>query len=145
MKNKFKIIVLLLWCAIGYGQKKITWAHLAKVTFADKYFPAYDEYFMYPTFSESVKALEGTQITITGYFLNIDPEAKLYMLSKGPMSACFFCGQGGPETAVELQFSKTPKFKTDDIISVTGSLKLNKDNVEHFNYILTGCTALKLK
>lgn len=55
------------------------------------------------------------------------------------MSACFFCGQGGPETAIELQFSNTKNFETDNIVRVTGTLKLNKDDVEHFNYIFTEC------
>ena len=139
MKNKFLIALLFLTNAISNSQQQITWDHLAKVSYTDKFFPVYDDYFMYPEFSASVKALEGKQITISGYFLNIDPEEKLYILSKGPMSACFFCGQGGPETAIELEFLKIPKFKTDDIVRITGTLKLNKDDVEHFNYILLGC------
>jgi len=55
------------------------------------------------------------------------------------MSACFFCGQGGPETAVELQFSGKQNFKTDIIVTITGILTLNKDDIEHFNYILKEC------
>lgn len=58
------------------------------------------------------------------------------------MSSCFFCGVGGPETAIELEFKNKPIFKTDDIITVTGTLKLNQDDVEHFNYILTNCKAI---
>ena len=46
---------------------------------------------------------------------------------------------GGPETAVELQFTSEPTFMTDDLITVTGILKLNSEDVEHFNYILTKC------
>ena len=64
----------------------------------------------------------------------------IFILSKGPMSSCFFCGVGGPETAIELEFISKPTFKTDDIITVTGVLKLNSENVEHFNYILTKCS-----
>ena len=55
------------------------------------------------------------------------------------MAACFFCGVGGPETAIELQFKNKPNFKTDEIVAITGTLKLNKDDVEHFNYILIRC------
>lgn len=136
MKNKILNAVILLSCFLCFSQQKATWRDLSKVNYTDKYFPDYDEYFKYPEFSPSVKALEGNRITIKGYFLNIDAENNIYMLSKGPMSACFFCGQGGPETAVELHFVNKPNFKTDAIISVTGILKLNKDDVEHFNYIL---------
>lgn len=139
MKNKTLIILALISCAVCCGQKKITWEDLAQITFSEKFFPAYGESFLYPKFLPTVQALEGKQITVTGYFLNIDPEEKLFILSKGPMSSCFFCGVGGPETAIELQFSSKPAFRTDDIVTITGTLKLNADDIEHFNYILTGC------
>ncbi len=139
MKNKILISFILLTCSVSFCQKLITWKDLAKVTYSEKFFPTYDEYFLYPKFSSSIKELEGKQVTLSGYFLNIDSKESTYILSKGPMSACFFCGQGGPETTVELQFIDTPIFKTDDIISITGILKLNKDDVEHFNYIFIKC------
>jgi len=136
MKKKIPIIVLLLTCFLGFSQKEVTWQDLAKISFKEKFFSEYDEYFLYPEFSPSVKAMEGKRIRIKGYFLNIDSSGELYIISKGPMSACFFCGVGGPETAVEVHFKSTPNFKTDMIIAVTGTLKLNQDDVEHFNYML---------
>jgi uncharacterized membrane protein len=144
MKNKILTTLFLCTITIGFSQQKITWEDLAKVTFTEKYFPSYDDLFLYPEFSNEVKSLEGKKITITGYFLSIAPKQNLYILSKGPLSSCFFCGVGGPETAVEIQFANKPSFKTDEIISVTGVLKLNKDEVEHFNYILKNCIAQKL-
>ncbi|TXE11825.1 hypothetical protein FUA26_07105 [Seonamhaeicola algicola] len=142
MKNKILIGLLLTTC-VSFSQTNITWNDLAKVTFEEKFLPAYDEAFLVPTFSNTLKALEGKYVTIKGYFLNIAPEEKIYILSKGPMSSCFFCGVGGPETAVELEFDNTQNFKTDNIVLVTGKLKLNAVDVDHFNYILTDCT-LKL-
>ncbi len=136
MKSKIIVTLIVLSCTLGFAQKKITWKDLAKVKFEKKYFPLYDDYFLFPHFSESVKALEGKKVTLTGYFLNIDPSGGIYILSKGPMASCFFCGMGGPETAVELQFTKKPNFKTDDIVTVTGILNLNSEDVKHFNYIL---------
>lgn len=145
MKSKIITLFILLSCSLCFCQQQITWDDLAKVTYTDKFFPDYDDYFMYPHFSSSVKELEGKQITISGYFLNLDSEEKIYALSKGPMSACFFCGQAGPETAIELQFKNRPNFKTDNIVSITGVLNLNKDDVEHFNYILIGCKGKLIK
>ncbi|MBO6607639.1 hypothetical protein [Psychroserpens sp.] len=144
MKSKFLITIICLIGVTSFAQKNITWDDLADVEFETKFFPAYEGYFLYPYFSPSIIALEGSRVTITGYFLDIDPKGKLFILSKGPMSACFFCGIGGPETAMELQFDSKPKFKLDDILSVTGILKLNRDDVMHFNYILTDVEA-KLK
>jgi hypothetical protein len=145
MKNKILIPIILLICSVSFAQKEITWQNLADIKYEKKYFPQYDEYFMYPTFSASVKALEGKKVSLTGYFLNIDPSGALFILSKGPMASCFFCGIGGPETAVEIQFDMPPSFKTDDIVTVTGVLKLNSDDVEHFNYILTKSSAKLIK
>lgn len=135
MKNR--VLAFLIFISVScFTQKKVTWEDLANVTFDEKYYPQYSQFFLSPTFSDSVKALEGQEITLKGYFLSLDPTGEIYILSKGPMSSCFFCGVGGPETAVELHFISKPPFKTDDIITVTGVLKLNSDDVKHFNYIL---------
>ena len=145
MRNKILSLIFLFSCFLCFSQKQITWQDLSKVSFTEKYFASYDDYFLYPEFSSSIKNLEGTIVAIKGYFLNIDPNTKLFILSKGPMSSCFFCGQGGPETAIEVQFKNNPNFKTDTIVLVTGKLKLNKDDVEHFNYILTDAKGKLLK
>jgi len=141
MKNKTLLFLMMLLCSVGFAQKNITWQDLSEVTFVNKYFPKYEQSFLYPEFSTSVKALNGEKVTIKGYFLDIDPQGKIFVLSKGPMSSCFFCGIGGPETAIELRFPSKPSFKMDDIISVTGILELNDEDVEHFNYILKNCVA----
>ncbi|GGD18358.1 hypothetical protein [Hyunsoonleella pacifica] len=144
MKNRILILLIFILSTTCFAQKVVTWKDLSKVTFTDKYFPEYDAVFLHPEFSDSVKVLEGKLISITGYFLNIDPERKMHILSKGPMSSCFFCGVGGPETAVELDLDSNLGYKTDDIVTVTGVLKLNANDVKHFNYILSDCK-VKLK
>lgn len=57
----------------------------------------------------------------------------------------FFCGGGGPETAIELYFVSKPNFQTDDIVTITGVFNLNSDDVEHFNYILKKCKGVLSK
>lgn len=144
MKNKIILTLLVLTSYSSFSQEDITWKDLAKVTFTKKTIPPYQGKVAYPTFSEELKALNGKQVSITGYFLNIDPNEELYILSKEPMASCFFCGVGGPETAMELQFTSKKSFKTDTIIMVVGTLKLNADDLQHFNYILTDCDAFVL-
>jgi len=139
MKNKAFLIFFFLSTFFCFGQQNVTWEDLAQVTYSEKYFASYEDFFLYPDFLPSVRELEGELITIKGYFLNIDAEENLYVLSKGPMSSCFFCGQGGPETTIELQFTNKENFKTDNIVAITGRLKLNEEDVEHFNYILVDC------
>jgi hypothetical protein len=63
------------------------------------------------------------------------------ILSKVPYSACFFCGGAGPESVVEVYFTdKHPRFKADQVIKVTGILRLNDTDITHMNFILTGAT-----
>ena len=94
-------------------------------------------YFLYPDFGRSVKDLEGKKVAIKGYMIPVDPDGNIYVISAQPMSMCFFCGGAGPESIVELQFrDKKQRFKTDAVKTVTGTLKLNSQDVEHLNYIL---------
>jgi len=67
MRNKILRLIILLSCSLCFCQQQITWDDLAQVNYTDKYFPDYDDYFMYPEFLASVKALEGKLITIKGY------------------------------------------------------------------------------
>ncbi len=101
--------------------------------------------FLDATFRKNMAELEGEEVLLNGYFLALDGSKSVYMLSKNPMASCFFCGNGGPETIVELQFSNPPKFKTDDIVSIAGRLKLNADDPEHCYYIIYEANGFTLK
>ncbi len=143
MRNKILLLLFFMFSFVGFGQEKITWEDLAKVEYADKYFPEYDSEFLFPTFSEHVKQFDGRIVELKGYFLTVDPNEEVFVLSKNPMASCFFCGVGGPETAVELHFEKAPSLKMDAIVIVSGRLKLNSEDVKHFNYILNDCKVIK--
>jgi len=145
--NKLGAIFLLSLFAFsmkGFAQHtKIDWAFLAKVEWGEKYFEEYDETVWYPDYSEEVLAMDGKLVEIKGYIIPIDVEAGFYVLSANPFASCFFCGNAGPESVVELQFegelSKT--YTTDEIATFQGRLKLNWDDLEHCNYILQNVTA----
>ncbi|SIS46918.1 hypothetical protein SAMN05421766_10270 [Zobellia uliginosa] len=145
MKNKLLYALFLFVSMTAASQTDLTWDDLAKIDYTEKYFPAYESNFLYPEFSQEIINLQGKQVSLSGYYLDVAPNGDLFILSKNPLASCFFCGNGGPETAVELQFKTKPDFKTDDVVLITGTLKLNKDDVEHFNYILTDCSGFLLK
>ncbi|WP_461532857.1 hypothetical protein [Sinomicrobium sp.] len=136
---------LLLWglCS-AQAQQEVTWDDLTDVEFASKYFDDSDGYFLVPTFGQSVKALEGKEISVTGYFLNLSPEDGIFMLSQNPMASCFFCGGGGPESVIEIKFTETPEFKTDEVVTITGVLELNVNDINHCNYILKNANGFAL-
>ncbi|WP_405414562.1 hypothetical protein [Maribacter sp. Asnod1-A12] len=145
MKNNFFYLFVFLLSTNAIGQVDLTWKDLADIEYTEKYFRDYDANFLYPKFSKEMSDLVGKQVSLSGYFLDISPNGDLIVLSKNPLSSCFFCGNGGPETAVEIVFKSDQDFKTDDIVLITGILKLNKDDIEHFNYILTDCYGILLK
>ncbi len=65
--------------------------------------------FFYPNFPAALKALEGKEITVQGFYVPFAPETGNYIIvSKFPMSQCFFCGGGGPESITEVNFAKDP-------------------------------------
>lgn len=96
------------------------------------------------TFSSELTDLEGKEIIIVGYFLSLEGMNSIYLLSKNPMASCFFCGNGGPETIMELHFTKKPSFVTDDLLSVSGILRLNRSNPNHCYYRIEEAEALSL-
>jgi len=138
--KKYLIIILSCIATAAFSQTAVdNWNEFAKTKFEAKFNDKLGEYVFDPTFSEKVTALQGKEITVEGYFVPFAPEDDDYIiLSKFPMSSCFFCGGGGPESVVEVNFKKDPgKFQVDDIITVRGKLKLNKDDPDHINFILT--------
>ncbi len=130
---------LFLISNLGFSQSKPdTWTIFAKTKFEPKYYETLGEYLFYPSFSDDLKALAGKEISIQGFYVPFAPEDGTYIIiSKYPMSQCFFCGGGGPESVAEVNFAKSPpKFQVDDLITVKGILKLNADDVDHVNFIL---------
>lgn len=115
----------------------IDWALLAKVEWGEKYFEEYDETVYYPDFSKEVSALNGKTVRIKGYVIPVDVASDYYVLSANPYASCFFCGNAGPESIIELQLTTNDnRFSMDEIVTFTGVLKLNWDDLEHCNYIL---------
>ena len=122
------------------AQKELTWEDFADVNFEPQYIEKYGAHFLMPTFGDKIKAFGGAQIRITGYFLDIAGNGEVFLVSKNPMASCFFCGAAGPETIIEVHFKEKPSFATDQIVAVTGILKINEDDVSHCNYILEKAT-----
>jgi hypothetical protein len=114
------------------------WDIFAKVKFTPQLVKEVNEYFLIPFFDSRIKFYEGKEMALEGYFIPMDLEStNTIILSKNPYSQCFFCGGAGPESVAEIIFiSKPPKFKADQIIKVTGTLKLNEKDINHMNFIL---------
>jgi hypothetical protein len=115
------------------------WALFAGVKYTNTFYKEHNEYFLKPSFDQKIKRFEGQEILLKGHFMPLDyVQNNVIILSKHPYSSCFFCGAAGPETVAEIYFkTKKPKLKADQVIQVSGKLKLNDTNIEHMNFILT--------
>ena len=139
MKKWVVIVTLLLASLNAFAQVKTSaWDLFAKTKFESKFYEKLGEYLFYPNFPADLKAIEGKEITVEGYYVPFAPEDGNYIIiSKYPMSQCFFCGGGGPESIAEVNFAnESSKFDVDDLITVKGKLKLNTENLDHVNFIL---------
>jgi hypothetical protein len=140
MRLRLSLIACLFIAAnsLWAQDKPNAWNDFAKTKFQPKFEEKSGEYLFYPDFSAELKAMAGKEITIEGFYVPFAPEEDDYIIiSKYPMSQCFFCGGGGPESIAEVNFAESPeKFQVDDLITVKGKLRLNTDNIDHVNFIL---------
>ncbi|HTF21155.1 MAG TPA: hypothetical protein VK658_23930 [Chryseolinea sp.] len=150
MRLTFKIVALIIVVSASMlpvaGQTRPdSWALFAKTKFEPKYYEKAQEYLLHPNFPPELKSTEGKEVVIEGYYVPFAPEGGGYIiLSKYPMSQCYFCGGGGPESIVEVNFTKSQsKFQVDDLITVKGKLKLNSDDMDHINFIVVDAELLK--
>jgi hypothetical protein len=138
MKKWCVVVGLFITANVVAQVKTNLWDLFAKTKFESKFDEKIGEYLFYPNFSADLKTMAGKEVTLQGYYVPFTPEGEKYViLSKYPMSQCFFCGGGGPESVAEINFGKdAPNFDIDDLVTVKGKLRLNIESLDHLNFIL---------
>lgn len=132
----FSFLLVLFVGGTSYAQKDM-WEDLAKVKFVKEYDEETETYLKRPIFGRTVKNLEDKEITIKGYIIPLEVTDNYYVLSAYPYSACFFCGNAGLETVVKLELvGEYDNLRMDQIITVTGKLKLNRGDIYELIYII---------
>jgi len=135
MIKSFLLGTILL--AVPNGIQDAGWSVFERVQFKTKYIERYGEHFLVPQFDAAIREREGKLFVVKGYYMPMDIGRQSIVISKYPYAACFFCGGAGPESVAEINFKiKPPRFKTDQIITIEGRLKLNDSDVTHLNFIL---------
>ena len=139
MRNKIILAITISLFFINniFSQNIITWELLKNVEFDEIWSEEFQAYYMVPKFSESVKEMDGKEVQIRGFIIPVDIVQDYYVLSANPYSSCFFCGQAGPESVMEIQMIKKYEgLRMDQVITYKGILKLNVDDIYQLNYIL---------
>lgn len=138
---KGKVILLntffIMFMSHFFSQNIITWELLKDVEFDEIWSEEFQAYYMVPKFSKSVKEMDGKEVQIRGFIIPVDIVQDYYVLSANPYSSCFFCGQAGPESVMEIQMIKKYEgLRMDQVITFQGILRLNIDDIYQLNYIL---------
>lgn len=127
--SKMKVIpfflLCLFFCSLSVSAQRPTelpWKQLMDVKFeVDE-----DEEEV-PIFSKEIQAYNFQMVTIEGFMIPVDVEGDYYVLSAFPYSSCFFCGNAGPESVVELRLAKKgQRFQMDDARKFQGMLVLSQ-------------------
>ena len=122
------LAIVFLLPGVSFAQALVSWNTFAQVTFHKEYSETFgfEVNIKPPDFSSDLLALDGNQIKVKGYVIPVDIELGMYMVSAYPFANCFFCGNAGPETVVELfPMSKFPRFNTDQVVTFKGILQIN--------------------
>lgn len=136
-KYLFCAIALFLAIQSAAAQKIMTapaddemyfWKILSKVKSKTTFDPKTNNVFYQPVFSKGIEALDGKLIAIQGYMIPADMARGKLTLSAYPFSSCFFCGQAGPESVIEIEAKVPIIYRMDRPVTVQGRLKLNRND-----------------
>ena len=109
------------------------------VEWAEKYDSTSATSLLTATFGSSSMAYNNKEVYITGYVIPLDVLGISFALSRNSYASCFFCGQAGPETVMDLMVKPgtIPKTKYNNYpLKFKGTLILKEENPTGFNYQL---------
>lgn len=119
----------------------LNWKLLGQITYQKKPNKLYGEV-EFPIFNSKLKGINKKKIVMTGFVIPIDNTN--YALSKNVFASCFFCGKAGPETIMGIKFrNQKTKLKTDQYVTLEGTLRLNDADVEDWIYHIEDAVIVK--
>ena len=77
------------------------------------------------SFTPAIQQLDGEAVRIKGFLIPLDTDGEAYALSAYPLSSCFFCGNAGPGSVMELLLAEPRRFQTDEYLTFEGKLGLS--------------------
>ena len=139
-RKGFIILTMAIMSLVSQAQDVIVkgnnlWRLLADISY-DIQKDEYGDLFV-PIFGKETKDIEGKMVVVEGFIIPFEGMFKptQLILSSLPISECFFCGSGGPETVMEISMKEKIKYTTKRV-KIRGKLKLNADNPDRLMYLL---------
>ena len=144
-----KKLVLLAFAALFFSQNAFAqsdnlWKTLAKVTYKKEYNELLGYKIDVPVFEKSIKQLDGKEVSVRGYIIPTDgyKSHTEFVFSAFPYNMCFFCGQAGPETVMEIN-AKTPVKYSTEPVTLRGILKLNDKDINRLMFSLSNAVLVE--
>lgn len=132
-------VLSLFFISITSAQTNLSWEDLAEVTWQESYDEETGITNLRGIYSEHLRSFEGQEVIIEGYVIPLDAIGLSYALSRSSFAACFFCGQAGPETVLDLNVrpKSIPSYRQkDQLIKFKGVIVLKESNDTGFHYTL---------
>ncbi|MEL7122575.1 MAG: DUF3299 domain-containing protein [Bacteroidota bacterium] len=121
------------------AQSQNAWPILSSIQVEKKFDPDMGIETYTPNYGPIVSALEGKEVTLKGYVIPVNgkKEQSHFMFSSLPYSMCFFCGNAGPESAMEVYMKENQSVAySDKAIKIKGILRLTRGNSQGLIYSL---------
>ena len=140
------LILLIGWMQISFSQDNVAWEELADVEWTEAYDSTSSISLLTANFGPDVLKHKDTEIYISGYVIPLDALGVQFALSRTNYASCFFCGQAGPETVMDLLVTPgtIPVTKyNNSLLKFKGTLVLKEVNPNGFNYQLINAELVK--
>lgn len=124
----------------------VPWNYMLNLKFEKKYSDSLGMEVSLPIFNDTLKVLDGKTVIAEGFYIPVDEtgDETIVILSAYPFAQCFFCGQAGVESIIDIiTTQKLPKLKIDTKIRFKGRFKLNRDNFDFLIYMLEDAELMK--
>lgn len=131
--RKTLLLSLFLFATSVQAQFTLDWSYFKSTTYDLDSTGAY----VNPVYSEALQEWDDKEIFIVGYIVPLNVQLRTYVISAYPLEQCFFCGNAGPETVIQLYFKDSPpRLLTDQYVILKGKLKLEQQKPGSFFFTL---------
>lgn len=93
-----------------------------------------------------LEAMDGDEIEVKGYFVPLDGMSAQsnFMFSAYPYNMCFFCGNAGPESVMEVFTKNEKKVKySEELITLKGIFRFNAADENGLMYSLENAVQIQ--
>jgi hypothetical protein len=121
------------------------WADLLQLKFSINFDKEADDVVFKPKFTSKIKSYENKYIEVEGFIIpyeiaanalgDMSDDGQQFMFSAFPLASCFFCGEAGAESVMEVS-PKNPISYTKEKIKIRGKLELNEADYLKLPYLL---------